>query len=979
MFNTEIKKKRTVGLILLVVLLGLFLWFNRIPKLDTVAEDLVAVTAPVAECFQGFCIDEPPGSTFLSRWWDFSLTYLELVTLGMIFAFLIAGLTEVFLFPPGGAQTSWSDRGLKGSLKGLLVGPAMNLCSACIVPVSSAFRRRGAGIETTLAIVQGSATLNLPALIMVALVFTPMLGASRVTLSLIGALLLGPLVARLLKQQEQLLPESLPETGQQDAGQTSWIEVLTKGSRDWLIASLRYLVRLGPIMVLAGFASAFAIQWVSPDTVGTFLGNNAMGVAIAATLGILINVPLLFEVPLVAALLLVGMGTGPAATLLFVAAAGGPITFWGLVKVMPKKAVLTFATATWGLGAIGGLGVLALSPLLDSDASNLRTSVTSTSGMEDHLQDLNASIQPVDFNYWSPVFSNVNEGVGIVSSVPVSPVASSVGDIADAPVSGMCDLSWPSMKFSSGEIEGRASPISFQEMAATMGVDFHHIRDDFRFNLGGGAAIGDYDGDELLDIYVTNSAGANALYRNSGNSTFTDVAAAAGVENSEGRGYGAGWGDYDSDGDLDLFVANFGGSKLYRNNGDGTFTDVTTEAGVGDPDAEFPTMGITWGDYNQDGYIDLLVVRHIYQPDFNPPRDRDFPKVARPLALYRNNGDGTFTNVTSLLGDSSIHPSNVKGAGFKPTFLDYDNDGDPDIYVVNDFGQENYTNVLWRNDGSDGKGGWKFTDVSTASGANLSIYGMGLAVGDYDNDSDLDFSISNIADSVFLENQGDGTFVNVTERTGTGRGVVPGNGIIDRSTGWGTIFVDLDNNGLLDLYYVAGQIDSDPYTNPEQQPNAIFINNGDGTFFDISALSFGDNSSGDDSGIGREVAAADFNNDGLMDLFVVNMGKVDGTPGVARLLINTSDTTNNWLSIKLIGTTSNRDGLGARITVTCGGVRQIREMGASQGHVSHSVVPVHFGLGSATQADVVEIRWPSGTVQTLTDVPANQVLSVTEP
>ncbi|MCH7606475.1 MAG: permease [Chloroflexi bacterium] len=338
--------------------------------MDTVREDLLSATAPAIECFQGFCLQGSADSTLLSRWWNFSLTYLKLVTLGMIFAFLIAGLTETFLFPPE-VRINWSQRGLKGSLRGLMIGPVMNLCSACIVPVSSAFRRRGAGIETTIAIVQGSSTLNLPALIMAILVFAPMLSGSRIGLSVVGALLLGPLVAFLAGERKQPPVEPIPEPILPDSVQASWREVLTKGLRDWMRSAVGYLIRLGPIMVVAGFASGLALQWVSPATVETFLGDNLLGVVSAATLGILINVPLLFEIPLVAALLLVGMGTAPAATLLFVAAAGGPITFWGLAKVMPKRAVVTFATATWSLGAIAGLSLLLLGPLIAGDGTTL--------------------------------------------------------------------------------------------------------------------------------------------------------------------------------------------------------------------------------------------------------------------------------------------------------------------------------------------------------------------------------------------------------------------------------------------------------------------------------------------------------------------------------------------------------------------------------------------------------------------------------
>ena len=362
MFDTTLKKKRLVGLVLLAVMLGLFLWFNRIPKLDTIEADLVTATAPAVQCFQGLCIDDTPESSLLERWWDFSLTYLKLITLGMTFAFLVAGLTHAFLLPLEGGK-GWTDRGVKGSLRGLMIGPVMTLCSACIVPVSSAFRRRGAGVETTIAIVQGSSTLNLPALIMAVMIFPPVLAGSRIGLSLVGALLLGPFVAFVVRRRPDSTVQPIRVDSTVAAESLSWRRVIKDGTREWIATSFGYLLSLGPIMVLAGFASGFAIQWISPGTVETYLGNDLTGVAVAATFGLLINVPLLFEIPLVAALLLVGMGTAPAAVLLFTAAAGGPITFWGLAKVFPKRTVAVFATATWGLAAIAGLTILALGPL----------------------------------------------------------------------------------------------------------------------------------------------------------------------------------------------------------------------------------------------------------------------------------------------------------------------------------------------------------------------------------------------------------------------------------------------------------------------------------------------------------------------------------------------------------------------------------------------------------------------------------------
>ena len=443
----------------------------------------------------------------------------------------------------------------------------------------------------------------------------------------------------------------------------------------------------------------------------------------------------------------------------------------------------------------------------------------------------------------------------------------------------------------------------------------------------------------------------------------------------DATGYGAGWADYDNDGDLDLYVANFGASKLFRNDGNDSFTDVTAASGVADPDANHRTMGVAWGDYDGDGFLDLLVVRHLIEIGGKLALDTPgLARASRSLALFRNRGDGTFRNVTQLLSDKLEYPSPVKGAGFKPAFLDYDNDGDMDIYVVNDFGEANYPNVLWRNDGKYSTGSVKFSDVSEQSGTDLAIFGMGLAVGDYDNDGDFDLYMTDIGEGEFLENQGDGVFVNETESTGTGRGSIAGNWFDDMSVSWGTAFADLDNDGLLDLYAVAGQMDNDPCFNMENQPNALFVNMGDGTFSDVSSAS-----GADDPGTGRGVAHGDFNGDGLLDLFVVNMGTRDGEPGISRLFINTSENGNNWLRVALRGTDSNRFGIGARVVVTAGGARQIREMGASQSHISNSVVPAHFGLGDAETVDAIEVRWPSGKTQRLENVPVNQELTIVEP
>ena len=517
---------------------------------------------------------------------------------------------------------------------------------------------------------------------------------------------------------------------------------------------------------------------------------------------------------------------------------------------------------------------------------------------------------------------------------------------------------------------------AFTEVAGSAGVAFAHRRGYDLMPFGGGVAVADFDGDGLLDIYVTNSVGANALYRNTGDLRFVDIAAEAWVEDPASRSNGACAADYDNDGDTDLYVGNYGPSKLFRNRGDATFEEVTAAAGLTEATLNLRTMGCAWGDYDADGLLDLIFVRHLddSDPGVFAWGQRDLSEFADPLALFRNRGDGTFADVTVLLGDPAPSRGIVRGAGFQPAFVDYDNDGDPDIYVVNDFGDEITPNVLWRNDGRAASGAaWVFTDVSTASGTDVAINGMGVALGDYDLDGFTDFYITNIDDAVLLRNNGDGTFSERTRDAGVGRGRI---GVPEGySVGWGTAFFDYDNDGDQDLYLAAGYLDTDPDTNPVQQPNALFRNDGDGTFTDLPPWASGAN----DPGFGRGAAYGDFDGDGCLDLYVVNIGEFEGRPGVAKLFRNNCASGNNWLMVRAVGTLSNRDGIGATIAVSAAGSTQRRTVTAGSSQMSQNMLAAHFGLGAATHVDTLTVRWPSGRSSKLTDLAANQVLVVTEP
>ena len=517
----------------------------------------------------------------------------------------------------------------------------------------------------------------------------------------------------------------------------------------------------------------------------------------------------------------------------------------------------------------------------------------------------------------------------------------------------------------------------FADVTETAGLVFRHHEDLSEMQpVGAGVLVFDYNGDGLDDAYLTDSLGPNALFRNNGDGTFTDVAWQAGVADADGHSNGGCAADYDNDGDQDLYVTNHGHSRLFRNEGDGTFTDVSGGSGVADPDLSLKSTGCAWGDYDRDGLLDLVVVRHFRELTSRTLVQGAFHEEVRSLVLYRNAGGGAFTDETELLGHT-LPPSrsrygeslgNLWGAGFQPGWLDYDDDGDPDLYVANDWGTFTNPNVLWRNDGPADDGSWLFVDVSEESGAGVAIEAMSVTVGDYNLDGRFDMFVTNVGASVLL--QGDGErFENVSAEAGTEVAMI---GVEKRVT-WGSAFLDYDNDGLEDLYIVSGFLK--PTINPQNAPsymkrqhNKLLRNRGDSTFEDVSARS-----GADDPGVGRGLAYLDMDEDGCLDLLVGNLG------GHAKLFRNNCKTGHNWLAVRLVGTHSNRDGIGARLTLEAGGRRQIREVSGGRSFMGQHMRPAHFGLGTVSKVGRLTVRWPSGIVQTLTDVPANRRVTVTEP
>jgi hypothetical protein len=497
--------------------------------------------------------------------------------------------------------------------------------------------------------------------------------------------------------------------------------------------------------------------------------------------------------------------------------------------------------------------------------------------------------------------------------------------------------------------------------------------------VGCGVAFIDYDNDGWLDIFLLSGTrvenapeGAhNRLYKNNRDGTFRDVTEAAGLKRS-------GWpsavcvGDYNNDGFDDLFITYWGQNVLYRNNGDGTFTDVTEKAGLLHPGTPWGS-GCTFIDYDRDGKLDLFVAHYL---------EFDFKSVPKPgentncnwkgipvncgprglppgtLALYHNNGDGTFSDVSEKSGIAKAKGSYAMTA----VAADFDNDGWPDLYVACD----STPSFLLRNN-HDGT----FTDVGLESGVALNEdgmeqAGMGVGVGDYNLDGNLDIFKTHFADDtdILYKNDGKGNFEDVTIRAGLG--------VETRFIGWGTGIVDLDNDGNPDLFLVTGsvypEVEAKLPNYPFKTPRVIFRNLGNGKFEEL--LEQGGPAIGA-LHASRGCAFGDFDNDGDIDMVVVNLNEPPS------LLRNDLSGNAHWLKVKLVGVQSNRSAIGARVTARYGGKMQAQEVLSQSSFYSASDLRLHFGLGAATKADL-EIRWPNGNKERVENVAANRLLVIRE-
>jgi len=521
--------------------------------------------------------------------------------------------------------------------------------------------------------------------------------------------------------------------------------------------------------------------------------------------------------------------------------------------------------------------------------------------------------------------------------------------------------------------------VGFTDITTQAGITFKHVASPEKKyiveSMSGGVAMFDYDNDGDLDLFMVNSLTVDLvkskgktksqLYRNDGGGKFTEVGEKAGVSDV-GWGMGVAVGDYNNDGFDDLYVTCLGPDHLFKNNGNGTFTDVTAKAGVSDPRW---STGASFFDYDRDGDLDLFVSNYVdfdinHLPEFGQGQTCQYKSIPvqcgpRGLkgagdSLFRNNGDGTFTDVTKQAGVSD--PDGFYGLGVLTG--DFDGDGWPDIFVAND----STPNFHYRNNG-DGT----FKEIGFMTGTAVNENGseqgsMGATAGDYDHDGRLDIFITNFADeyNTLYHNDAPNSFTDVAYAAKVAAVSLP-------YVGWGTKFFDYDNDGWVDLFVANGHVY--PQLPSYRQPRLLQHNNRDGTFTEV-ASEFGTVLT--ENRASRGVAFGDIDNDGDIDLLIADL---DGPP---QLLRNDNGNANNSILVKTVGVKSNRDGIGARVKVVSGDLTQVDEVRSGDSYISQSDMRLHFGLEKRTKVDVIEVRWPSGTVDKISGVGVNRIVTIKE-
>lgn len=515
---------------------------------------------------------------------------------------------------------------------------------------------------------------------------------------------------------------------------------------------------------------------------------------------------------------------------------------------------------------------------------------------------------------------------------------------------------------------------TFQDISVQSGIDFTFLEAN---HIGGGISFFDYDGDGDEDIYITGGESMDRLYRKNADLTFTDVTIAAGLDIT-GNFYTTGviTGDVDNDGFREIYVQTWGNDMqqggfnevdrtlFFKNNGDGTFTEDANSRGI---DVHSFSIGATFLDFNNDGFLDLYVINYIEEVGFIYDEFDDdlivgFDHICYSNNFYLNDGTGNFIDATATLNLEN------DGCSLAVIATDYDQDNDIDIYIANDFGEFEVPNTLYRNNYPNNS----FTDVSASTGANVGIYGMGIAAGDYDLDGDFDYYITNLGRNVLLNNNAS-VFTDVATPAGVENTNTP-NGLL--TTGWGTAFFDYDNDKYPDLFVANGRIPAAGFISTgDEDPNKLYHNNQDNTFLDVS------NTAGiSDLNKGRGMAYADIDNDGDLDLGVIVQNNSVDAQAKCKIYQNNTSNSNNYLKIKLVGTLCNRDAFGSKISLYCdNGTQLLREIdGGGASHCSQHSSIAHFGLGNNTMVDSIVVNWLGGTPEKFYDISSNQTLTIVQ-
>ena len=493
---------------------------------------------------------------------------------------------------------------------------------------------------------------------------------------------------------------------------------------------------------------------------------------------------------------------------------------------------------------------------------------------------------------------------------------------------------------------------SFTEVSLEAGID--HLPATTGY-MGGGCGWFDYDNDGWEDLYITAGQAMDRLYRNNGDGTFTDITLGSGLEFTElANTMGVSMGDVDHDGDQDIWVITwretgapyYANSYLFINQGNGLFFEVSEDAGI--DDAAYSVSGGLF-DINEDGWLDLFSGNYVAEPDFISENGQTvgFAHTCFEDWIYVSNQDGTYSELGVEYG------VNNAGCTLAMAATDYDRNGHVDLMVINDFGQWVIPNPLYEFTGPEAE----MQDVGVETGADVGIYGMGVAVGDYDEDLDLDYYITNLGRNVLL-NQDEGDFVDVTDDANV-KSDSTENGLLH--TGWGSFFFDYDNDTRLDLFLANGHIPSVPFIdNKLHDTNILFENNGDGSFTDITM-----GSGLTDTLIARGCAYADYDKDGDLDIAVANIpNNIEIIPNQRFHLFRNETSGNNWAMLELVGVECNTNAIGAQVELFADDRIFLREVSGGTSHASQNSHKVHYGLGQIEEVDSVHVFWPGGEMQT---------------